>query len=99
MTAQQWNDADWQKANSKFVSEARDFAIREAQEATFRDSNTLSEWVSRIGRRADTPKAVRAAAEGIMPFRKTPANILVRAEEYSPLGLINNAVAVARKAK
>lgn len=99
VTAQQWNDADWQKANSKFVSEARDFAIREAQEATFRDSNALSEWVSRIGRRADTPKAVRAAAEGIMPFRKTPANILVRAEEYSPLGLINNAVAVARKAK
>ena len=24
-----------------------------------------------------------------MPFRKTPANILIRAEEYSPLGIIN----------
>ena len=25
-----------------------------------------------------------------MPFRKTPANVLIRAEEYSPLGVINS---------
>ena len=27
--------------------------------------------------------------EGILPFRKTPANILVRGVEYSPIGLLN----------
>ena len=33
-------------------------------------------------------KAFNTVIEGILPFRKTPANILVRGVEYSPLGLI-----------
>jgi hypothetical protein len=99
VTAEQFTDAEWQKKNSKFLDKARNFAAHEAQEATFRDHNVLSDWVSRIGRRADTPRAVRAIAEGLLPFRRTPANILVRAAEYSPLGIVKNAVDVARKAK
>lgn len=71
------------------LDDARMYAIQEAQEATFRDSNPFSDWVSKAGRRSGTPKAVRVMAEGIMPFRKTPANVLVRAEEYSPIGALN----------
>lgn len=71
------------------LDDARMYAIQEAQEATFRDSNPFSDWVSKAGRRSGTPKAVRVMAEGIMPFRKTPANVLVRAEEYSPIGAVN----------
>lgn len=92
VTAEQFSSAEWQSRNGSFVDKARLYAIKEAQESTFRDSNTLSSWVSRIGRRRDTPKAARIAAEGLAPFRKTPANVLVRAEEYSPLGLINTAI-------
>lgn len=92
VTAEQFSSAEWQRRNGTFVDKARQYAIKEAQESTFRDSNTLSSWVSRIGRRRDTPKAARIAAEGLAPFRKTPANVLVRAEEYSPLGLINTAI-------
>jgi hypothetical protein len=33
-----------------------------------------------------------------MPFRSTPANVLVRAEEFSPLGIINTAVTAAQAA-
>lgn len=92
VTAEQFSSAEWQSRNGSFVDKARLYAIKEAQESTFRDSNTLSSWVSRIGRRRDTPKVARIAAEGLAPFRKTPANVLVRAKEYSPLGLINTAI-------
>lgn len=92
VTAEQFSSAEWQSRNGTFVDKARQYAIKEAQESTFRDSNTLSSWISRIGRRRDTPNVARIAAEGLAPFRKTPANVLVRAEEYSPLGLINTAI-------
>lgn len=77
---------------AKLLDDARAFAIKEAQETTFHDNNAFSEWVSKIGRKDSTPKFTRLIAEGVLPFRKTPANILVRAEEYSPLGLVNTAV-------
>ena len=92
VTAEQFSSAEWQSRNGTFVDKARQYAIKEAQESTFRDSNTLSSWISRIGRRRDPPTVARIAAEGLAPFRKTPANVLVRAEEYSPLGLINTAI-------
>lgn len=79
-------------ATPEQLDRARAYAIQQAQEATFRDSNDFSQTISGLGRnKADTKtgKVLQAVGEGIMPFRKTPANILVRAEEYSPLGVIN----------
>lgn len=81
------------------LNQAREYAVRQAQEATFRDNNWLSTAVSRAARRNDTPWALRVLGEAIMPFRKTPANVLVRAEEFSPLGLINSAVNTVRAAR
>ena len=80
------------RATRDKIDRARTYAIQEAQEDTFRDNNAFSSWISKVGRRPDTPKAGKLLSEGIMPFRKTPANVLVRAEEYSPLGLVNTAV-------
>lgn len=85
-------EADYSKIDPAIMDDARLFAVKEAQEATFRDTNWLSGWVSKIGRRKDTPAVGKLLSEGIMPFRKTPANVLVRAEEYSPLGVINSVV-------
>ena len=83
-------DGDFSAVDAATMDKARAHAIKEAQEATFRDSNALSDSISKMGRRKDTHAAVRVVSEGIMPFRKTPANVLVRAEEYSPLGIINS---------
>ena len=99
ITAEQFTDESWRENNADFVDKARAFAIKEAQEATFRDTNAVSKWVSQIGRGRNTPAAVRVMGEGLLPFRKTPANVAVRAEEYSPLGLINTAVKAAQAAK
>lgn len=72
------------------LTEARTYAIDEAMKATFNDSNAFSDAISSIGRGGqDNPwkKALNVAAEGILPFRRTPANIVVRFAEYSPAGI------------
>lgn len=82
-----------QVQSGKGLDKAREYAIREAQKATYRDTNDFSQWVSSIGRYSGDNKAGRAASkmlEGILPFRKTPANILARGVEYSPAGLLWN---------
>ena len=78
------------KVDANLLNEAREHAILEAQRATYRDTNEFSAWVSSLGKagkRADAgkwQKAVSLATEAVLPFKKTPANILVRAVEYSP---------------
>lgn len=96
ITAEQFGDVEWQKKNADFLDKAREHAIKRAQELTFRDQNMFSDWISKVGRKQSTPKAIRAIAEGVLPFRRTPANVLIRAEEYSPLGLINTVVQAIR---
>ncbi len=99
VTAAQFTDPSWQATHGKLIEEARTFATQQAKETTFRDNNAISDWVAKIGRRRDTPWFARMAAEGFSPFRRTPANILVRAEEYSPLGLVNATVKALQKAR
>lgn len=69
---------------------ARDYAVKEAQKATFRDINPFSEMVSNLGK--SKHKVVNAATSAVLPFKKTPANILVRGVEYSPAGLLKGLI-------
>lgn len=69
---------------------ARDYAVKEAQKATFRDINPFSEMVSKLGK--SKHKVVNAATSAVLPFKKTPANILVRGVEYSPAGLLKGLI-------
>lgn len=96
VTAEQFQDQTWQKEHADLLENAREFAVKDAQEVTFRDQNTFSDWISRIGRRPDTPKIIRALSAGNMPFRRTPANVFLRAVEYSPAGIVNAGVQAAR---
>ena len=82
-----------QIARGKAIAPARNYAIKEAQKATYRDTNAFSQMVSDLGRsnkneKNVVKKVVNTVIEGILPFRKTPANILVRGVEYSPIGLL-----------
>ena len=78
---------DLESVPPDIMENAREYAINEAQESTFRDSNVVSDSVSRFGRSKGSPKAFNIVSEGILPFRKTPANVLVRSLEYSPVGV------------
>lgn len=80
-----------QIAAGKGMDKARAYAIKEAQKATYRDTNALSQAISDLGRyRGEGPvgKGISTVMEGVLPFRKTPANILARGLEYSPAGLL-----------
>lgn len=77
----------------KALGNGRAYAIKEAQKATYRDTNVFSQAISELGRyngKNPAKKAISLVAEGILPFRKTPANILVRGIEYSPVGLLKS---------
>lgn len=78
-------------ANGKNLDNARLYAIKEAQKATYKDLNAIS-WLfsrkfSEKGEYGKVGKAANVFMEGVLPFRKTPANILARGLEYSPIGL------------
>ena len=85
----------------KKVSEIRNYAINEAQKATYRDASKVAAMVSRGKRKLlnaanQSTGAARLGynlaylgAEGVMPFAKTPINIVKRGIEYSPAGLLN----------
>lgn len=73
------------------VEAARAYAIEEAQKATYRNTTALSEALSKMGRyQGDNPwlKIGSFAADALLPFRKTPANILTTGLDYSPVGLL-----------
>lgn len=63
------------------MSAARDYAGQEALRATFNDKNAFSNRIVQIAR----PLGV--FGEAVLPFKRTPANMLMRGFEYSPLGL------------
>lgn len=64
------------------TQEARDYATRRALEATYRDLNKFSELMMNLRNKTGV------LGEAAIPFAKTPANIAVRAVEYSPAGII-----------
>ena len=87
---------------------AIEYAIKEAQEATFHNDTALSDFVTGLHVKENSQlakkhpglaKVVNAFGDGLLPFRKTPANILTQAEEFSPLGLINTTVKAVQAKK
>ena len=74
--------------DAQLMARARDYAGQEALRATYQDRNQVSDLVSRRFRENNTAaKAANTAIDAVLPFRRTPANILVRGFEYSPAGL------------
>lgn len=92
------------EATEAQLEKARAFAAKEAQEATFRDSNAFSDAISSFdsGWSSSDNAMLRGmgkVSQGIAPFRKTPANVAVRAFEYSPLGVAESIVKGVQAAK
>lgn len=69
------------EVDANLLARARDFAAQEALKATYQDRNAFSNRVNRI------VKDAGVVGQAILPFSRTPANILARGVEYSPAGL------------
>lgn len=68
------------------LNQARQYAAIEAQKATYRDFNAVATALNRL---KDLPVAGQLL-DGLVPFTKTPMNILKRGIEYSPIGLMKS---------
>ena len=87
--------------DQKILTEARNYSINEAMKATFNDANALSDAISSLRYTGDNPvmKVLNAMGEGVLPFRRTPANIIVRFKDYSPIGMLQGVWDAAKNVK
>ena len=91
MMARGYTVADIEQGNipAAQLDSIRSYAINQAQKATYRDINAFSKLVRNIRFRGESTGAAfgNMVIEGVLPFKATPANVLVRAAEYGPLGI------------
>lgn len=73
------------------LNAGRAFAIKQAQKATFRNESQVANFLAKGSR----IRGLNVVINGLLPFRKTPINIIARGVEYSPLGLLTNTIRVA----
>jgi hypothetical protein len=78
---------------SKLPKEAFEAALKEAEQATYKDANKIATALNKFknpGAKASrTEKGVAWGLEAAVPFVKTPINIVARGMQYSPLSVIN----------
>ena len=106
MTKEELAELERTKPIAEKMEKARDYALEQAKYATFHEDNVFADKLSQhindwkkgeIKLKDGTvihnnaAKALGYALDGILPFRKTPANILKSGYEYSPLGVIKSA--------
>lgn len=82
--------AGYMKANglTEITDAARTYAMTEAKKGTYNDLNAVSKWATSLGKGS---KLGRFLSNTVYPFKKVPANVMVRTVEYSPLGYLKGA--------
>ena len=83
------------KKDAMLLHKARDYAIKEAQKATYRDFSQAAQAISQMSRNSGNLGSV--FIEGVLPFKKTPINVLKRGVEYSPVGLLETVTIGTKK--
>lgn len=77
---------DLDKITETEIAKASQYAITEAMKNTYADESALARWLN-------SAKSLGfggyLAVESLLPFRKTPINIIKRGIEYSPFGLVS----------
>ena len=86
------------KERRALLEKARDYAIDQAKYSAFHEDNAVADSISKLSAdlkaKADAgskgAKLVHYMLEGMLPFKKTPANILKSGIDYSPLHAIDS---------
>ena len=78
------NKIDINNATPQQLENARQYAVDQAQEQTFRQFSKLAESINKFGNKN---KLVKIATDAVLPFKTTPINIAKTGIEYSPIGL------------
>lgn len=107
------NKIDINNLDFATLQKARNYAADEALKATYRDYNKLASSISKLKHNLATSPAQSTSAlwfkrgagvalEGVLPFTKTPMNLLRRGIEYSPVSLatgVNDMLKAIRQGK
>jgi len=75
------------KNNPEIVEKAKNYAVEQAEIATFRQYSKLASQINNLEK---NNKIARLAIEATVPFKKTPINVAKAGVKYSPLGLIKS---------
>lgn len=76
--------------------ECMEYAIAEAQRSTFHDASAVADTLSKLEQRSVVTKVL---VGGVLPFKKTPINVLARGVDFSPIGLIQGTTQYLTKVK
>ena len=81
-------------ASRELLEQGKNYALQQANEATFHQKNELAQKISNFikeGKHSDSTavKVFSRGADFMVPFVKTPANILRASFEYSPLEFLH----------
>ena len=77
------------------LNKGREYAKGQAEEATFQQVSQTAQWLSNFSTNLQNSnkvhhKAVGALVEGMVPFKKTPINIVKTGASYSPLQFVKS---------
>ena len=77
------------------LNKAREYAKAQAEYSTFHEDNAIARILTETSTKLKNEGTAGATAghmliEGLIPFKKTPANVLRSGVEYSPLGAVSS---------
>ena len=88
------NGIDAANITNEQRTKAENYAAQEAKKATYRDASALANALEKFSNTKIKVKGneikLRPFVDAVLPFRKTPINILSRGIEYSPVGLASS---------
>jgi hypothetical protein len=83
------NNLTEENITAEMRQRANAYALLEAEKATFRDANAVASWLNELEKSGK--KGMKMASyikKAVLPFTKTPMNIIKRGVRYSPAGLV-----------
>lgn len=91
-------------ADANLARQIEKYAIDEALDSTYRQASDVADMLNNIRKGMTLPKSQRTLGkvaggmivDAVMPFTKTPINILKTSVNYSPIGLIKGVVEFAK---
>lgn len=81
------NKLDIKNISDKDLQKARNYAIKQAQEATFHQECQIASMLNTL---ENKNKVTQVMVGGLIPFKKTPMNVAITGYQYSPLGLMTS---------
>lgn len=86
----------------EMLEKARDYGVKQAEYSAFHEDNAVADLISQFSKNMANHengivRGLGKLEQGLLPFKKTPANILRSGIEYSPVGLLKNITTDAYK--